>query len=338
MLSLRKASTALNTAILAVVVLTHISNAQGTGHDESAKTGLAVGSQYDTTHVYVAPADLSQFVASFTATFGGHFSKKIVSNVLPEPSSTEFQYVWTPSGNLSVFAFDTPIPYPFGLERTGLLVTDLPEAVKAARASGAEIVVEPFKDPIGLDAVVQWDGGVKTQLYWHTTAPNYEALDYVPENRVYISPDRADQFARQFVNFAHGAIVSDEKNADAGEIGLPGKTYRRIRIESGFGKLTALITDGHLPYPFGRELTGYQVKDLDSTVAKAKTAGASLLWGPYDAGDRSEAILQFPGGYIAEIHALKKWQHRKDLSVTPLPLRAARAKGFVRHYVYEPNN
>jgi hypothetical protein len=306
MLSLRKASAALGTAILAMAVLADLSMAQSGGHDAAAKGELAVGSQYDTTHVYVSPADLNAFVTSFTATFGGHTSKKIVSNVLPEPSSTEFQYVWTPSGNLSVFAFDTPIPYPFGLERTGLLVTDLPEAVKAVRASGAEVIVEPFKDPIGLDTVVQWDGGVKTQIYWHTTAPNYEPLEYVPENRVYVSTDRADQFARQFVNFAHGVIVSDDKSADAGEIGLPGKTYRRIRIESGFGKLTALVTDGHLPYPFGRELTGYQVKDLDSTIAKARTAGASVLWGPYDGGDRNETILQFPGGYIAEVHALKK--------------------------------
>jgi len=306
MLSFRKASTALGTAILAMAVLSHSSMAQSASHDAAAGGDLAVGSQYDTTHVYVSPADLNAFVTSFTATFGGHTSKKIVSNVLPEASSTEFQYVWTPSGNLSVFAFDTPIPYPFGLERTGLLVTDLPEAVKAARASGAEIVVEPFKDPIGLDAVVQWDGGIKTQLYWHTTAPTYEPLEYVPENRVYVSPDRADQFARQYLAFTRGKLVADEKSADGAEIGRPGTTCRRVRIESKFGKLTILVTDGHLPYPFGRELTGYEVKDLDSTLAKAKTAGASVLWGPYDAGDRSESIVQFPGGYIAEVHALKK--------------------------------
>jgi len=45
---------------------------------------------------------------------------------------------------------------------------------------------------------------------------------------------------------------------------------------------------------------------LDSTTAKAKAAGANVLWGPYISGDRAEAILQFPGGYIAEVHALKK--------------------------------
>jgi hypothetical protein len=297
MVSLIKTKSTLSAALLALVVLVP---------SVVAQNELAVGSQYDSTHVYVATADLNAFVTSFNATFGGHASKMIVMNVLPEPSSTEFQFVWTPSGNLSVFAFQTPIPYPFGLERTGWLVTDMAAAVKAARESGAEVVVAPFKDPIGLDAVIQWDGGVKTQLYWHTTAPNYDTLEYVPENRVYVSPDRAQQFERQFVNFAHGKVVSDEKNSNGAEIGWPGTTYRRIRIESGFGKLTILVTDGHLPYPFGREVTGYQVQDLDSTITKAKATGVTLLWGPYVAADRREAILQFPGGYIAEVHALKK--------------------------------
>ena len=37
------------------------------------------------------------------------------------------------------------------------------------------------------------------QLYWHRTLPNYASLQTVPENRVYISPDRADDFVRDFV-------------------------------------------------------------------------------------------------------------------------------------------
>ncbi|HEY6302353.1 MAG TPA: hypothetical protein VIX14_04745 [Terriglobales bacterium] len=56
------------------------------------------------------------------------------------------------------------------------------------------------------------------------------------------------------------------KEADAGEIGLQGETYRRIRITSRFGNMQVLVTDGHLPYPFGREMTGYQVKDLSATL------------------------------------------------------------------------
>ena len=52
-------------------------------------------------------------------------------------------------------------------------------------------------------------------------------------------------------------------------------------------------------------MTGYEAKDLAGTLDKAKANGARLLYGPYDAGDRDTAIVQFPGGYIAEIHDVK---------------------------------
>ena len=64
-----------------------------------------------------------------------------------------------------------------------------------------------------------------------------------------------------------------------------------------------LVTDGHLPYPYGREMTGYEVANLAETLAKAKAAGVAILVGPYTADQRTAAIVQFPGGYIAEIHA-----------------------------------
>ena len=77
----------------------------------------------------------------------------------------------------------------------------------------------------------------------------------------------------------------------------------RIRIESSFGRIAVHVTDGHLPYPYGRELMGYEVANLSETLSKAKAAGVSVLVAPYSAGDREAAILQFPGGYIAEVHA-----------------------------------
>jgi predicted enzyme related to lactoylglutathione lyase len=267
--------------------------------------GVAVGAQYDTTHVYVAPADFDAFVNSFIATFGGKPSPRGTFNVLPVPSNTQAQYVWTPVGTLSSFAFLTPIPYPFGQERTGYLVTDMDEALKQARAAGAEVVVDKFKDPIGYDAVIQWPGGVKMQLYWHFTAPHYDALDTVPDNRVYVSADAADTFVRDFLRFSHGKVVADDRHADAGELGKPGQTYRRIRIESAFGKMQVNVTDGHLPYPFGHEVSGYEVKDLDATVAKATAAGAKVLSPVYVSADRRSIVVEFPGGYVAEIHALK---------------------------------
>jgi hypothetical protein len=276
-----------------------IAQASGTAH-------VAVGPQYDTTHVYVAPEDFDRFVASLIATFGGKTSQEGVFTVTPTPSSTRIQLVLTPAGTLSVFGFKTPIPYPFGLERTGYLVTDMDKAVHAAKATGADVLVAPFNDPIGQDAIIQWPGGVNTQLYWHTNAPSYAPLKTVPENRVYVSPDRVDAFVRSFLAFSQGNVVSDDAQAPGVEIGEPAETYRRVRIESKFGKLTALVTDGHLPYPYGRELMGYEVTNLAETLAKAKAAGADVLVLPYKADERDEAVVRFPGGYIAEIHSITK--------------------------------
>jgi predicted enzyme related to lactoylglutathione lyase len=272
-----------------------------------AKTAsVAVGPQYDTTHVYVAPRDFDHFVASLIATFGGTTTKQGVFTVTPTPSSTMSQLVMTPAGTVSVFGFKTPVPYPFGLERTGYLVTDMDEAIRAAKATGADVLVAPFNDPIGRDAIIQWPGGVNTQLYWHTTAPSYAPLQTIPENRVYVSQDRVDAFVSSFLAFSHGSLVSDEPRAPGVEIGRPTETYRRIRIESKFGKLTTLVTDGHLPYPYGRETTGYEVTNLTDTLTKAKASGVDVLVPPYKTDERESAVVQFPGGYIAEIHSVIK--------------------------------
>jgi predicted enzyme related to lactoylglutathione lyase len=270
----------------------------------AANMTIAVGPQYDSTHVYVAPTDFDAFVKSFIATFGGQTSKALVTNVLPVPSSTKFQSVSTPVGTLSVFAFQTPIPFPFGQERTGYLVTDMDAAIKAARSAGAEVIVEPFKDDIGRDAVIQFPGGLKTQLYWHFTSPNSPPLETIPDNRVYVSRDEADNFVKSFSAFSHGKIIEDNPHADAGEIGRPSETFRRIRITSLFGNMQINVTDGHLPFPFGHEITGYQVSNLAATLEKAKAAGAKVLFPPFTATDRVSSIVQFLGGYIAEIHSV----------------------------------
>jgi predicted enzyme related to lactoylglutathione lyase len=274
---------------------------------QTAETvSVAVGPQYDTTHVYVAPKDFDHFVASLLATFGGTTTKQGVFTVTPTQSSTMSQLVLTPVGSVSVFGFKTPVPYPFGLERTGYLVTDLDEAVRDAKATGADVLVAPFKDPIGRDAIIQWPGGVNTQLYWHTTAPSYTPLQTIPENRVYISPDRVDGFVRSFCAFSHGRVVSDDPRAPGVEIGRPAETYRRVRIESKFGKLAVFVTDGHLPYPYGREMTGYEVTNLAETLAKAKAADVDVLVPPYKTDDRDAVVVRFPGGYVAEIHSVAK--------------------------------
>src|ERR1700731_2621041 len=272
----------------------------------TASQDVAVSPQYDTTHVYVAPEEFDRFVASLITTFGGAATKQGVFTVTPTPSSTMSQLVLTPAGTVSVFGFKTPVPHPFGSERTGYLVTYRDEAIPAAKATGADVLVASFNDPIGRDAVIQWPGGVNTQLYWNTTAPSYAPLQTIPENRVYVSPDRVDAFVRNFLAFSHGSVVSDDPQAPGVEIGRPAETYRRVRIESKFGKLTAFVTDGHLPYPYGRETTGYEVRNLTDTLIKAKASGVGVRIPPYKTDERESAVVQFPGAYIAEIHSVIK--------------------------------
>src|SRR5262249_11290123 len=86
-------------------------------HDTTAAPKLAVGPQYDTTHVYVSPGDFDRFVASVVSTFGGTTSKQVVTMVTPTPSSTISQLILTPVGTVSVFGYKTPVPFPFGDER-----------------------------------------------------------------------------------------------------------------------------------------------------------------------------------------------------------------------------
>jgi hypothetical protein len=265
---------------------------------------VAVGPQYDTTHVYVTPDNVDGFVKAFLGTFGGTSTKQVVATVTPTPSSTTSQLLQTPVGTVSLFGFTTPIPYPFGAERTGYLVTDLDSAVSSAKAVGADVLVSPFPDPIGRDAVIQWPGGINMQLYWHTIKPSYAAFQTIPENRVYVSPVRVDGFLRSFLAFSRGTIVSDDPHAPGIEIGRPKDTFRRVRVESLFGKLTVLVTDGQLPYPFGRELTGYEVSNLTETLTKARPLGVNIVVPPYTSSGRTAAIVDFPGGYVAEIHEI----------------------------------
>ena len=263
------------------------------------------------------PGRFDRLVASVVATFGGTTSKQVVTDVTPTPSSTISQLILTPVGTISVFGYKTPIPYLFGMERTGYLVTNMDAAVRAARSSGADLLIAPFDDPIGKDAVIQFPGGVNMQLYVHTKAPSYKPLETIPENRVYVSPDRADAFIHSFLAFSHGKVVSSDEHASGAEIGRPQDTHRRVRIESTFGKLTVLVTDGHLPYPYGLETTGYEVANLGDTLAKAKNAGVQVLVAPYQADQREAAIVQFPGGYIAEIHSPVGKQNSSGVSLPP---------------------
>lgn len=296
-----------NKAIRASLAVTLLAGAM-MSNAFAATPSVAVAPQYDTSHVYVAPADVDRFAQSFLATFGGKSTPQVVVNVLPVPSSTTSQLLQTPAGTVSLFGFTTPIPHPFGQERNGYLVKDMDVALKAARANGAAVIVSDFPDPIGRDAVVQWPGGVNMQLYWHTKTPNYAAFQTVPENRVYLSADRADEFIKAFLGFSHGKVLDDDKHAPGVEVGQANGTYRRVDIESPFGRMAVLVTNGQLPYPFGHETTGYQVADLSATLGKATGSGAKVLVPTFDGKGRRSALVEFPGGYVAEIHQLNAAQ------------------------------
>ena len=284
-------------ACLAAVALTFAAPASA-----APTADFSVGAQYDTTHVYVPEDQFDAFVTSFVATFGGTTSKQGEFQVTPTPSLTKSQLILSPVGTVSVFGFKTPIPYPFGAERTGYLVKDIDAAVTAARADGATRLISAFPDPIGRDVVVQWPGGVNMQLYWHTAAPNYAPLATVPENRVYLTADAADNFLKSWTAFSHGKVTSDEAAAPGVEVGQPAAKIRRVRVQSGYGNLLLLVSDGQLPWPYGRDLTGYEVSDLTATLTRATAAGVETLVPSHDAGGRTAAIVRFPGGYIAEIH------------------------------------
>ena len=61
-----------------------------------ATASVAVGPQYDTAHVYVAPEDVDRFSDSVIATFGGIKSQQAALTITPTPSKTMWQAVFTP--------------------------------------------------------------------------------------------------------------------------------------------------------------------------------------------------------------------------------------------------
>src|SRR5260370_8792757 len=79
-------------ALMSAANLTH-----GATTPASASPAVAVGPQYDTTHVYVAPADVDRFAASFLATFGGQSTKQVAATATPTPSSTTSHVLQTPT-------------------------------------------------------------------------------------------------------------------------------------------------------------------------------------------------------------------------------------------------
>jgi hypothetical protein len=57
--------------------------------------------------------------------------------------------------------------------------------------------------------------------------------------------------------------------------------------------------------PLRSRIPGYEVAALADTLAKTGAAGVQILMPPYDCDYRRAAMLEFPGGYIAEVHSPK---------------------------------
>ena len=57
----------ISTLALAVLLVASAANVGGQTSPAPSSPPIAVGPQYDTTHVYVAPEDFDRFVASFVA-------------------------------------------------------------------------------------------------------------------------------------------------------------------------------------------------------------------------------------------------------------------------------
>ena len=71
---------ALATLLLATAGGTSVAQDKSAG----ATPSVAVGVQYDTAHVYVAPGDLDRFSDSLIATFGGTKSQQAAVTVTPD--------------------------------------------------------------------------------------------------------------------------------------------------------------------------------------------------------------------------------------------------------------
>jgi predicted enzyme related to lactoylglutathione lyase len=105
----------------------------------AATPSLAVGPQYDSTHVYVTPEDLDRFTTSLVSTFGGAKTQSAVFTVTPTPSD--------------------------GRETTGYEIDDLSDTLTKAKAAGATVLVEPYSVATRRAAMVQFPGGFIAEIH-----------------------------------------------------------------------------------------------------------------------------------------------------------------------------
>lgn len=260
---------------------------------------LISGTQNGSTHIYLQSGTLASFTNSIASTFGGSIQQGGTAQITPTPSTVKSAFVFTPVGNFTGFEYTTPVPKPFGNENYGFMVSDMEQALLAARQLGASVMIEPFPDALGRDAVLIWPNGVQMQLFQHFKPQNNQSLKNTPETRLYIPVDRADEFIHSYSQFSLSILVQDRVLV-AGDQPISDGALREVHLtsETSFGNTHIFVTNGHLNVPFGYEVTGYAVDDFQQTYVKAVENQAKTLWSNY----QNSAIIEFPGGYKAEIH------------------------------------
>ena len=290
-------------AVTTAVVTVSAGSADGTQDAAGRVTPVqAYGVAYDASHVYVQHGKLPEFIKSWEATFGGTNNPPAAFGITPTPSTALASIIHSPVGLLAAYDYQTPIPFPFGSEQTGFGVHGPDNAVRVARRVGATAPVAPWTGPVGREAVVRFPGGFSSQVWEQFDMSGFTPLTTQPEFRVYLSEDTVNAFLASYLPFTGGKVVSDVRAADGGEIGAPGTTYHRVRIKTPFGDTVVLANQGDWNYPYGRDTTGYTVTDVAGTIAKATASGATVRSGPYRSKDRTSVLLEFPGGYLAEVH------------------------------------
>jgi hypothetical protein len=60
------------------------------------------------------------------------------------------------------------------------------------------------------------------------------------------------------------------------------------------------------PAPSSTSSTGYEVSSLTDTLAKTESLGVGIFVQPYSSSGRTAAIVEFPGGYVEEIHEVSE--------------------------------
>ena len=214
------------------------------------------------------------------------------------------QLVLTPAGTLSVFGFKTPVPYPFGVERTGYLVTDLDAAVQAAQADGADVLVSAVQRSHRQgrrDSMARRREHAALLAHDAAIVPGAQNDSGEPRLR-FPGPGKRirSQLSRRFRTARLFPTMRTRRESRSGAPPIPTGASGSLRSSA---RWPCSSPTGILPYPYGREMTGYEVANLAETLAKPRPRVCQSWLGPISADERSSAIVQFPGGYIAEIHS-----------------------------------